>query len=528
MRVATPAREGREFMISTLAPGRVQERIALGFALVLAVAVAIIRTQFLTEQLPRIYAVIPVFSTAMFITDLLTAFLLFAQFSILRSRALIAVSSGYLYTSFILVPWTLTFPGVFTPSGLLGAGPQTTAWLYIFWHAGLPLFVIAYALLKEERSTARLRDGSVGAAILWSVVGVASLVGATTLLVTVGQDLLPRLIEATHFSRTWTVTTVSASLCGAVACILLWARRSSVLDLWLMVVTFSFFLELVLASGTAGRFSVEWYATRILGLLSANVVLIVLLYETTTLYAQLLRALVAQRRERAARLMTGDAVSASIAHEVRQPLAAMTTNAGAGLRWLTRETPNLEEARAALHRIVDDAHRAGVVLEKIRALFKKDAGARVSLDISELVQGTLGLARADLLASRVVVDVSMDERLPRVVGDHTQLQQVLLNLITNAIDSMASISDRERILRIVCSRQQTGDVLISVEDSGVGVEPKNINKVFDPLFTTKSGGMGMGLAICRSIIEAHQGRLWALPDRSQGAAFQLVLPTDTS
>jgi C4-dicarboxylate-specific signal transduction histidine kinase len=358
---------------------------------------------------------------------------------------------------------------------------------------------------------------------------VASLVGATTLLVTVGQDLLPRLVEeATHFSRTWTISAASASLCGALACVLLWFRRSSVLDLWLMVVTFSLFLELVLASGTAGRFSVEWYATRILGLLSANAVLIVLLYEITTLYAQLLRALLAQRRERTARLLTGDAVSASIAHEVRQPLAAMTTNAGAGLRWLARTTPNLDEARAALQRIVDDGHRAGAVLENIRALFKKDLGTRASLDIGELVHGTLGLARAELQASRVLVDVSMDERLPRIVGDHTQLQQVLLNLITNAIDSMAFISDRERLLRIACSRHPTGDVLISVEDSGVGVDPQNIGRVFDPLFTTKSGGMGMGLAICRSIIEAHQGRLWVLPDKGEGAAFQLVLPAETS
>jgi len=513
-------------MLSTLTPGRAQERLALGFMVLLAVAVVIIRARFVTDQLPRIDAVIPAFSGAMFVTDLLTAFLLFAQFSILRSRALIAVSSGYLYTSFILVPWTLTFPGVFAPAGLLGAGVQTTAWLYLFWHAGLPVFVIVYALLKTERSTTRPWEGSVGAAILSSIVGVAALVLAATLLTTIGQDLLPRLIEAAHFSRTWTISAFSASLCGALACLLLWLRRTSVLDLWLMVVTFSFFIELVLASGTAGRFSVEWYATRILGLLSANVVLVVLLYETTTLYAQLLRAVLAQRRERTARLMTGDAVSASIAHEVRQPLAAMTTNASAGLRWLVRETPNLPEARAALERIVDDGHRAGTVLEKIRTIFKKDAGARVSLDISELVQGTLGLARTELQACRILVDVSVDEGLPRVIGDHTQLQQVLLNLVTNAIDSMASTSDRDRVLRIACSRHQTGDVMISVEDSGVGIEPGHIDRIFDPLFTTKAGGMGMGLAICRSIVEAHQGHLWASPERSPGAAFRLVLPAE--
>jgi len=166
------------------------------------------------------------------------------------------------------------------------------------------------------------------------------------------------------------------------------------------------------------------------------------------------------------------------------------------------------------------------VLEKIRTIFKKDAGARVSLDISELVQGTLGLARTELQACRILVDVSVDEGLPRVIGDHTQLQQVLLNLVTNAIDSMASTSDRDRVLRIACSRHQTGDVMISVEDSGVGIEPGHIDRIFDPLFTTKAGGMGMGLAICRSIVEAHQGHLWASPERSPGAAFRLVLPAE--
>lgn len=295
-----------------------------------------------------------------------------------------------------------------------------------------------------------------------------------------------------------------------------------------MVVMCAFVIEMSLISfPVPARYTLGWYGGRVCGFLSASLLLFVLLYEITTLYARLLRAVVAQRSERVARLMTGDAVSASIAHEIRQPLSAMITNAGPGLRWLDRATPDVDEAKAALNQIVIAGHRAGTVIESIRAIFKKDVHNRTSLDINELVREALALMRSELQKHGVSVQAEPNEPLPRVDGDRSQLQQVLLNLVTNAIDSMAA-TNAVRVLRVKSKVHDSGGVIVSVEDTGAGIDPKDIDRIFNPLFTTKSHGMGMGLAICRSIIEGHGGRLWATPNTSQGAIFQFVLPVDTA
>src|ERR1700738_3705011 len=338
------------------------------------------------------------YATAMFVTDSITAVLLFAQFSILRSRALLVIASGYLFTALIVIPWMLTFPGVFTPSGLLGAGLQSTNWLYILWHGGFPTFVMAYALLKDAEPAGRLWQGSVGAAILSSVATTAAVVCAATFVVTAGDALLPRIsLDPVHFSTLWLYVAGGLALWSVLTLIVLWIRRRSVLDLWLMVVMCAYAIEIYLVAfpGLA-RFSVGWYAGRVFGVVSGSLVLFVLLYEITTLYARLPRAVFAQRREREARLVTGEAVAATIAHEVKQPLSAMVTNADAGLRWLDRAMPDLDEAKAAFKQIVADGHRAGALIQSIRAIFKKDAHNRTSLDINKLIADALVFLRADL------------------------------------------------------------------------------------------------------------------------------------
>src|ERR1700724_3136793 len=316
----------------------------------------------------------------MFVNHSITAVLLFAQFSILRSRSLLAIANGYLFTALMLIPWMLTFPGVFTPGGLLGAGLQTTTWIYILWHAGFPLFVIAYALLKDADPAGRLWQGSVGAAILSSVATTAAVVCAATFLVTAGDALMPRIsLDPVHFSTLWLYVAGCLSLWSVLTLIVPWIGWRSVLDLWMMVVICAYAIEIYLVAfpGLA-RFSGGWYAGRFFGFVSGSLVLFVLLYEITTLYARLLRAVFAQRREREARLMTGDAVAATIAHEVKQPLSGMITNADAGLRWLDRAMPDLDEAKAAFKQIAADGHRAGAVIGSIRAIFKKDARNRAS------------------------------------------------------------------------------------------------------------------------------------------------------
>jgi signal transduction histidine kinase len=528
-KTAAVAPEEQEFIISSLSPSLAQKRLALCVVLVLLVAFFIIAWPLSTVQLAQVHAFVPIYATAMFVNDSITAVLLFAQFSILRSRALLAISSGYLFTAFMSVPWLLTFPAVFAPSGLLRAGLQSTAWLYILWHVGFPTFVIAYALLKDGDPNKRLWHGSVRVAVLSSVAMTAGIVSALAFLVTAGHERLPGLmLDTVHLSALWPYAAGFASLVSVVALVVLWARRRSVLDLWLMVVMCAYLIEICLISfPVPARYSVGWYGGRIFGFLSGSLVLFVLLYETTTLYAGLLRAVLAQRRERLARLMTGDAVSASIAHEVRQPLSAMILVAGAGLRWLDRATPDLDEAKAAFKEIVATSNRAEAVIGSIRAIFRKDVGTRTSLDINELVREALALMRGELQTHRVSVQAEPNERLPRVKGDRVQLQQVLLNLITNAIDSMAA-TDGARVLCVRSKVNESGGVMVSVEDTGPGVEPKDIEQIFNPLFTTKSHGMGMGLSICRSIIEAHEGQLWAAPNRSQGAVLQFILPADTA
>jgi signal transduction histidine kinase len=521
VKTAAVVPEEQHFLLSSLSPGRAQRRLALGVVVVLLAAFVITAGPLSTIQLRPVLAFVPAYATALFVNDSITAVLLFAQFSILRSRALLVIASGYLFTALIVIPWMLTFPGVFTPGGLLGAGPKSTNWLYILWHAGFPMFVIAYALLKDADPARRLWQGSAGSAILSSVAMTAAVVCAATFLVTASDPLLPSLmVDTSHISAIWYYAAGFMTLLSALALIVLWVRWRSVLDLWLMVVMCAYVVEI-----SFPRFTVGWYAGRVFGLLSSSLVLIVLLYEITMLYAQLLRAVLAQRHEREARLMTGDAVAATLAHELKQPLSGMTTSADAGLRWIDRSTPDLDEAKAALKQIVADGHRAGAVIESIRASFKKDARNRTSLDINDLVGEALVLTRGDLERHRILVEAEPNAQVPPVRGDRIQLQQVLLNLITNAIDSMAA-KDGARVLCVRSELHAGGGVIVSVADTGTGIGSQELERIFNPLFTTKSGGMGMGLAICRSIIEAHDGRLWVAPNKPEGAVFQFMLLAD--
>jgi signal transduction histidine kinase len=328
---------------------------------------------------------------------------------------------------------------------------------------------------------------------------------------------------------------------GGIALGLLWVRRRTLLDEWLVVALCALLIEVVLASVLSGdRYTLSWYAGRFYQLVTATVVMVVLLTEMTSLYADLARsntllqherlllerAVQAHRREREARLVTGDAVAATIAHEVKQPLATMVTRSDTGFRWLDRPVPDLDKAKAEFKQIAADGHRAGAVIESIRASFKKDAQIRISLGVNDLIAEAVALLRDDLQRHRILLKPEPNAELPRVMGDRIQLQQVLLNLIKNAIDSMAA-KDGPRILSLRSEIRDDG-VVVSVEDTGTGISSQDIGRVFSPLFTTKLDGMGMGLAICRSIIEAHGGELWVVPNTPGGAVFQFALRADTA
>ena len=230
---------------------------------------------------------------------------------------------------------------------------------------------------------------------------------------------------------------------------------------------------------------------------------------------------------RVARLTTMGEMTASIAHEVNQPLSAIVANGSAGLRWLANATPNLDEARAAFKRIVNDGHRASEVISTIRAMFKKDAQARSWLEVNDLVRDVLRLAHGELQSHGVSVRTRLAAGLPRVLADRVQLQQVILNLVMNAVEAMSPVTDRARVLRVACELCRPSNVLLTVEDSGTGIEPDNMDRIFETFYTTKSHGMGMGLSICRSIVEAHGGSLAASRAHPRGSVFQIVLPIDS-
>ena len=230
---------------------------------------------------------------------------------------------------------------------------------------------------------------------------------------------------------------------------------------------------------------------------------------------------------RVSRLATMGEMVASIAHEIRQPLAAVVANSQAGTRWLAKEEPNLNEARSALKNIGEDGERANEVITSVSAMFKKSTNKRVPVDTNEAVNDVLNLSRGELRSRKVNVRTRLASDLPRVPADPIQLREVLLNLIRNAAEAMSTTAETSRVLTI-SSMLETDGVSITVEDSGIGIDAKNTKQIFEAFFTTKSTGMGMGLAICRSIIDAHNGRLWASPGNPRGTAFHVVLPLSES
>jgi signal transduction histidine kinase len=514
--------------LATSSPGRAQKRLALAVVLALG-TLLILAGEFSNIQLKRSDAFVVAYGTAVFVNDLITSVLLFNQFAILRSRALLVISNGYLFAALMVIPLTLAFPGVFAPNGLLGAGLQSTAWFQMLRFASFPAFVIAYVLLKDADPSKRLGEGSVGATILLSVAITSAVVCVAIVLVIAGDAYSPHFaVDPVHFSPLFLYGVAGCLiLWNAVALTLLWMRQRSVLDLWLMVVVYVYAVEICLGAfiGMA-RFSAGWYASRVVGFASSIVVLFVMLHEIATLYAQLLHAVLLQRREREARLMTcGDTVSASIAHEIKQPLTAILASASAGLNWLDRLEPDLDRVRDALRRVQTAGHSVDAVIENIRVHFKMGVRSHTSLDIRNVINQALAVVCGKLRTHWITVQADLDERLPRIRGEQVQLQQVLVNLITNAIDSMAT-KNGQRLLSIRSEVHHSRYVMVSVEDTGKGFEPGAADRIFNPMFTTKTHGMGIGLSICRSIIEAHEGQIWVTADQGRGAIFHFTVPVD--
>jgi signal transduction histidine kinase len=513
----------QQYLLVALAPTRSQERLALVVAGAL-VAALLVSLPFADQPGPRQTAFIPIVDTILCLNDLVTAALLFAIWSVVGGVAIMALATGYLFTSFIIVPHLLTFPGVFAPTGLLGAGLNTTVWLYIFWHLGLPPAAIVYAICKRESAEGRV-DSSADPRAIWLCVGaVLAVVIALTSLVTAGERWVPAIMaDSLNASARWRhLLAPLLVVLNVAALVILWRRRTSVLDLWLLVVLWAWLIETLLLAMTDQRYSVVWYMGRACGLLTSAFVLLALLFETTLLYARFSLSLAAQEQERERRRGSLEVLVGSLAHELRQPLCAIMANGEAGEKLLAQPAPDVAQAAAAFKDVVLDGQRATQIIESTRSMYSGTLGRAERVDISRLVDEVLVLLRGEIQSQGIAVDWEPRSQPLTVHGNKGQLLQALLNLVTNAVEAMMAVPARERTLQISAGTDgQT--IVVAVSDSGAGIDPAKISSIFDPFYSTKVRGIGLGLAICRAIVDSHGGRLSVRHGSLGGAEFIIVL-----
>jgi signal transduction histidine kinase len=496
-----------------------QRRLTLALAAVVLIATAII-APFGAVQLRRIDGFIPAAESAIIVGDFFTSVLLFSQSRVVGSRGLLLLASGYLFSALIVVAHLLTFPGAFAPSGLLGAGLSTAAWLFIFWHFGLPVSVIGYAYLIDERRTLTRST------IYWSVAFVTGLVCVLTWIVTAHHDALPALFaDQIQTTPLGSHATSVGFLVSVVALVVLWRRRKSVLDLWLIVAVSALVAELATTSFVVlSRFSLGFYIQRGFALAASIIVLSALLAEATVLYARLANAIVRLRREQETKIMSAQAITAAIAHEIRQPLTRITAGGGAAQRFLKMVPPQLDKAQAALDGVVNAGHSTSAVIDGFRSLFGKADEEQQLVDMNELIPEVLASLNSQIKDHRVSIRVDRTPKLPPVAGNKDQLQEVVSNLIMNSIEAMEATTPDGRML-LIRTEIRGDNIVVAVEDSGPGLGKDQLGNIFTAFVTTKPHGMGLGLAISRMIIDYHGGKLTAAPDsKSGGASFQFVLP----
>jgi len=368
-----------------------QRRLVWGIAALQLLAFAIV-VPFAATPWRRYDAFIPAMEGIIFVNDLITAILLFAQYALRPSYAILILASGYLFTALIVIPHALTYPFAFAPTGLLGAGLQSTTWLYNFWHLGAPAAILAYACLKNLNHSGTVKQASTTAKIWYCVVIVVSLVCALTLLATVGERLLPVIFidraQAIPF-RLKMLNAPVVLLC-VLAFLTLWVRRRSVLDYWLLLVVCALFSEAIVTAFLTGeRFSVGFYVGRLFSLGTSVFVLVLLLTEITKLYRRLARTTVALERERHNKLMNLHAAVQSITHELKQPLGAIVARGEAGMLHLEKAPPDIDRVRVSLKEIVDAGYRADAVLAGVRALFRDVDKDCQPTDLNEVVHEVL-------------------------------------------------------------------------------------------------------------------------------------------
>jgi len=511
--------------LSDLPPAAFQTWLAVAVAAVALVAFVSI-APFAGTPMAALNIFFPLLDAIVFVIDLITAVLLFSQFSIAGSRPLLALANGYFFSGLIVVPHALTFTGAFSPTGLLGANIQTGSWLFIFWHLGFAAALLAYALLTIDNRAQPLSAARAQSAIRWSVVGVIVLTCSLTWIATAGTYLLPSIVLDTNSISPlvvypiWLAILISAATVSVLAFL-----RRSVLNQWLMVVAFVYIGELAFSGLLPSvRFSLGFYAGRVFSVITASIVLIVLLAETTRLYVLLARSNMKLQREQNNKLMNFEAIVAAIAHEIKQPLGAIELNSNSAQLILDRAPADLGEIQAIMDETRDAARRINETLDGLRSLFGRIDQKRQPVDINELILDVLKSSRIELNDHDVLARTKLTSKLPAIYGHRNQLQELIYNLVHNAIEAMSEIATRDKMLEVRTDIWDRNAIIVEVLDNGPGIDPERLADVFEAFVTTKPHGTGLGLAICRKIVERHDGQIWATSVVPHGVHFRIVLP----
>ncbi len=483
---------------------------------------------FAKTQLVKIWAFIPIYESALIMNDLITAVLLFGQFSILRSKALCILASGYLFTAFMIVSHALTFPGLFSSTGLLGAGPQSTAWLYMFWHGGFPLFVIAYVLFKDaERKTAAPPIGP-NVTILFHIVLVVVAVCGFTLLATAGQSALPGIMLGHHYTPAMIIVVSTVWMLSLLALICLWRQHQhSALDVWLMVAICAWIFDIALSAVlNAGRFDLGFYVGRIYGLLAASIVLMVLLLENCILYAKLFK-LHKSEHDKTIELTAAnqelEAFSYSVSHDLRAPLRAVKGYA----KMLTENHSGQlnAEGNRLLGIVYDRSLRMEQLIDDLLAysrLGRQPLKTR-PVQLDEFIKQIIEELQPDYNNRKIEFIV---DHLGETAADPTLLKQALANLLSNAIKYTRNVSTA--IIEIGCLENTTSnEKTYYVKDNGAGFDMRYADKLFGVFQRLhredEFEGTGVGLAIVQRIINRHGGKVWADSKLHEGTTFYFTL-----
>ena len=500
---------------------------------------------FARVPLPRIEAFIPIYESTLALIDLLTATLLFLAFSRSRLRAVLFLASGYLFTSLMAVPHMLTFPGLFSSSGLLGAGPQTTAWLYMFWHGGFPLFVICYALLRRHEVVSGRSHAGTPADIIPAAAGVVAGVGLLTVFATAGHQLLPRIMQGDGYTAAMVAVNVPVWLLSLVALAVLGSRPPySILDLWLMVVVCASMFDVALSAVlNAGRFDLGFYAGRIYGMLAASFVLIILLIEASRLYRRLDEALavaeernaeLARSREELAQAQRFEAIgqlTGGIAHDFNNLLTVVSGN----LELILRARDDAEKIERLAQGAMKAAQRGERLIRQLLIYARKQITHPETVNPNQLIVDIESLMR-QVIGEQIEVITMLNPLLAPALFDLAQFETAILNLVINSRDAMMGggrITIETR--NVTLDRQYAVNnpeiapgsyVMVAVSDSGAGMTPTVLARAFDPFFTTKEVGKGSGLGLSQvyGFAKTAGGHVKIYSELGVGTTVKLYLP----